>query len=301
MNNLDNPRWTDEEDDFLKDNFNKSYQQLSKEMNRSIRAIKHRVGFLELKRDERRKWDEKELQILKDNPNLSAKELAIKVGRSEFQVAQWLRKMRGSANRRFKVGWDIPSKDLAYFLGALMSDGTISKYSMAITVKEEDMEFSERVRRFIEDVIGLEMTERFVEVNLKNRIGKYRRLWSSSNQYAKNFGFHGAKSDWVVHLEKFKWIWDDPWFWSFLGGFYDGDGCLKIRDIGGSKDYPIVEFAVKPILSREKIIDELNGRGWEVGEFSQKGEIVGFELRGGRSETERFLNAMDSSLARKKL
>jgi hypothetical protein len=50
-----------------------------------------------------------------------------------------------------------------------------------------------------------------------------------------------------------------------------------------------------------KIINELNRRGFRVGEFSQKKEIVGFSVNGGRESTELFLKNIDSSLSRKRL
>jgi hypothetical protein len=298
--------WTEEEISQLKRDFDLKYEELLvKFPRRTVRALKHQIGKLGLKRSERKEWSDDEKRILVENPNLSAKELAEKLKRSKFQVAHQLRQIRGTANRRFKKGWDIPSKELAYFLGALMSDGFIDKYSFVLTVDIGDVEFYSCVRRIIEEIFGLPvmMKVQNVKYTYKNvvKMKEYHRLWSSSNQFAENFGFSGAKGDWVVHMEKFSWIWDDPWFWSFLGGLYDGDGCLKIRDLGGSKNYPIVEFAIKPNFSRMKVIGEINRRGWKSHEFSQKNEVVGFYINGGRQATVEFLNKIDSVLSRKRL
>ena len=298
--------WSDDEEELLKKEFNKSYEELLLLFpNRTVRSLKHRISELGLKRTERVRWSNDEKKILAENPNLSTKELAELLRRSEFQVSHRLRQIRGTANRRFKLGWDVHSKKLAYFLGALMSDGFIDRYSFALTVDLNDEEFYNRVRRIIEDVFGLPTTvkRQLIKYTYKGVVKEkeYHRLWSSSNQFAENFGFHGAKGDWIVHLEKFSWIWDDPWFWSFLGGLYDGDGCLKIRDVGGSKKYPRVIFAIRPENSRERIAKEIGKRGWEVHNESQDGLVNGFVINGGRKSTEEFLKKMDFSLSRKGL
>jgi len=299
--------WTEEELVLLRERYNDRYDELGRLFpGRSKRALKHKItdsveNFgLGLKRDERKRWSEAELVVLRENPEKTARELAVLLGRSEFQVSQKLRGIRGSANRRFRGGWDVPSRELAYFLGALMSDGTVAKYSMAFVVKKEDMEFSDRFKRFVEDVIGFKMTERELRIKLKEGEGVYRRLWCSSSQFAEKFGFYGAKGDWVVYLDRFRWVWDDLWFWSFLGGLYDGDGCLKISDVGGSKNYPQIIFAIKPDDSRKKVMDELLKRGFYPMEFMRE-TAVGFYLNGGKSEVVRFIRNIDSSLSRKRV
>jgi hypothetical protein len=120
MSNLDNPRWTIEEDSVLKMRVNESYDVLSREMGRSVRSLKQRIGVLGLKREERRRWSKEEIEILESNSQLSPKDFVERglLKRGVLQVAMRLREKRGTANRKLKNGWDNHSEELAYILGA---------------------------------------------------------------------------------------------------------------------------------------------------------------------------------------
>ena len=270
---------------------------------RSKRALKHEVGNLGIKRLERRKWSENELLVLRNNPQMSAKELSIKLGRSKYQVAHKLRIVRGTANKRFKKGWNSPSKDLAYFLGAIASDVGVYKYTVEIVQKLTNIELCEDIKRIISEIFGMSATTSVLEANGV----EYRRLWVSSTEFLKELGteegiecgnIRGKDGEWIRFIdEKFSWVFeDDGYFWEFVGGWFDGDGCLVKRANG----YRLVKIGVQPEESRNRMIAEFKKKGFEFSEESCRGKVSQICLLGGSYEVKRFVSLLKAKIKRKK-
>lgn len=84
--------WNDEETQFLKDNYKKmSQQQIADKLNRSVKAIRHRVPLIKLPPKElnRRYWtveEDEKLKMLYKNSKMSAKEIAKIMGKTEVSV-----------------------------------------------------------------------------------------------------------------------------------------------------------------------------------------------------------------------
>lgn len=267
----------------------------------------------------RKYWIESELDILKNNPEKSAKELSIILGRSEYQVAQKLRKIRGTANRRFNAGWGIPSKELAYFFGGISADGGVYSTKFELSQKLDNREFFSKMVLLTELIFGLKpytakMTGSWVSQGIQKK-REYNILRVCSNQFLLNLGTSAGiaaknlkwrdNGDWSEFIDaKFPWVWQDPYFWSFIGGLYDGDGSLarknQIKITGGI--WYVVSFGVKPVIARTRLKDEFIRRGFSmVDSTSQNGGIIGIYLNGGQQKVDEFLDKVQCEIMRKKI
>ena len=290
--------WSDEEISILQKHYNESYSQLQKRINRSVRAIKHKIADLGLQRAERKRWSVRELKVLEENTSMSAKELAEKLGRSEFQVAHRLRGIRGTANRRLKVGWNNPSKELAYFLGAWCSDGHCGEYTVEFAQKKEDEKFLDVISMSIENLFGIPTTK---------KDGKYVHLWACSTEFAKEiFSYNGviAKPDWGTLIEKkYSWVLGDEYFWHFIGGLYDGDGSLSIGYRESTKDgiWRSFSLGIKPKCARELIQREMKKKGfeWKDASWDEEGVVESIALSGKAEKKKQFTEKIQCVLARK--
>jgi hypothetical protein len=304
--------WTTEEILFLKQNYNSNYDILSKGLRKSVRAIKHMIGRLDLKRDERRRWSDKEILVLSENFNFTPQDFIDKglIKRSTFQIAKKLKVLRGSANRRFKLGWDIPSRDLAYFLGVVCSDFGIYKYHSYVVQKLTNTEMIIELKIVIDKVFGLPFYERdhFVDGV------KYKQLGICSTELLSNFAtkdgiicnnVRGPRDEWIEFIEnKFSWVFDNNYFWYFIGGLYDGDGSLirkRVSHVNGGIWYEI-SLAIKPVNSRTRIVDELKKRNFVFTprSWDQNGLVNDVGIKGGQSEVDRFLGLVQCKIIRKK-
>jgi hypothetical protein len=282
--------WSQSELDILNRFKDESYEELEKLIpNRTKRAIKHKVVELKLNRVERRKWSDEEMRIVNENPTKTAKELmSLLPKRSEIQIAFRLRSSRGSARRMLKKDWAVPSKELAYLIGAWCSDGCVQDYSLQFSQHERGRVFLEEVGRCIESVFGLgwKLTE----------INGYLRLTACSREYKEVFSVGGlvAKPDWVELIDKkYPWIWSEEFFWYFIGGVYDGDGSLAIgwrSSVEGGK-WVKVCLAVKPSHSRERLIEEFAKRGmrWVNDSSDKHGIVESIALSGGQIAVKEFI------------
>ena len=265
----------------------------------------------------RKYWLDSELEILKQNPEKSAKELAVVLGRSEYQAAQKLRTVRGTANRRFKEGWDVPSKELAYFLGGVASDCGVYTSILEMSQKDDNTEFFQRMALLVEQIFGLKPLLRRVKRTWTWQGVKKERYYDAmyvcSDQFLKCLGTDAAiqagnlkwrdGGDWSEFIDaKFSWVWQDEFFWSFIGGLYDGDGSLirkNMSHVSGGIWYQI-GLAVGPEIARNKLKDELIIREFQVADLGTKSKIVGLTLTGGQSEVDRFLSKVECVIPRKK-
>ena len=294
-------KWSKEEESWLRENLNLPYSELSKKLGRSVRAIKHKLGALGLRRNERRRWTDNELRVLKDNPNLTPKELSKILNRSEFQIAKRLREVRGTANRRFKRNWDVPSCDLAYFIGMLCSDGGVYKYKFELSQSPERKDFINKIAKIIEEVFGMKHFVFESEINGK----KYVFLESYSVEWLKNFGTEEDikagrlkhDGEWIKFVnEKFSWVFKNEFFWYFVGGLFDGDGSLLRKNYSQNKDvFYEVRIAVRPEKSKRFLVKKFRDVGLDF--VCSKDEMT---LRGGKEKVDFFLKKVQCVLAKKK-
>jgi len=293
-------RWSKDDEDWLKENLDLPYSELSKKLNRSVRAIKHKLHYMGLVRGERRRWVKEELDFLRNHPEKSASELSRMLGRSSFQVAKKLREIRGTASRKFKVGWDAPSRELAYFIGMLCSDGGVYRYKFELAQAQRNIEYIYEIEKIFKRLFGLphRIFSRYIDGC------KYTIFESYSVEFLKQFGTDEDvvagklkhDGEWIKFVKrKFSWVFGDEFFWYFLGGLFDGDGCCSVKKrVGGSRDYPVVSIAIAPKLSRDAIKMALLYRGFNFVENK-----TGLTLNGGVKKIDEFLNKVKNVIGRK--
>jgi hypothetical protein len=283
--------WKDRDIKLLRDNFNKSYSELEKLLGRTKRAIKHKVGQLGLKRDERRRISKEEEQCILDTRTDWSEEIAGKLKRSKFCVARLKRKLLGSANPRFKDNWDKPSKDLAYFLGAVCSDIGVYRYKLSVVQGLTRHIFIEKIKDIVHNIFGLDGKNGIIEI----KGVKYSVFSVFSTEFLRNLAtedglkhgnIRGSDGEWINFIdEKFNWVFKDEFFWDFVGGWYDGDGCLVRRKSG----YFLVKIGVKPLRSRTRMIEEFAKKGFDFAVEFCNGVGTQIVLLGGQKSVDSFI------------
>jgi hypothetical protein len=298
-------RWSLEDIKFLEKNYNLPYNDLVSALHRSSRSLKHKVGQLGLHRDERKRYTEEEKRIAVLN---CGKKSLLLPGRSQVAVARIRKEVLGTARPVFKQGWDIPSVDLAYFLGVVCSDMGIYRYNTVIWQKLSNIELINEVKRIFNTLFGLVPYERIQKVNGID----YNQVGVCSSQFLKNLGTkeaieHGNlkyNNEWIDFLqEKFAWVFDDKFFWFFMGGLYDGDGSLVRRKGENGRINYGISLAIKPVRSRECVVSELWKRGFQFvpSSYDMNGQINDVVLRGGQSVIDKFLRDIECKITRKKV
>ena len=300
--------WKLDHEKWLKENANKfTFAELMIKTNRSMRSLQYKMRELNLfAADSKRPWSEEEQEIIITNQHKTAEELRVLLpGRTQLAISQMAEKLRGTARRQFKIGWAVPSKELAYFLGALVSDGSVTAYSFSLTQDKSHEKFYNRVRTIIESVFGIPVSSRVSKTSwLDQGVKKTKELvviHSCSTEFSKYLGYCGDKGDWVGVLnDRFAWIWQEEFFWSFIGGLYDGDGCLRPFSNGKGVLYGSVEIAITPVLSREFVRGELLKRGFEFKEARNAQGVIHKIVLNTVEEVKLFLENVDSVLSEKR-
>jgi hypothetical protein len=235
------------------------------------------------------------------------------LGRSEFSIAKIKRKLLGSANPRFKSGWDKPSKELAYFLGSICSDLGVYATHIAITQMYSNAEMIDHLIEIIPKIFGLVPHKSLHKVDVNGVLTDYSQLTVSSNQFLKCLGteegiahgnIRGPSGEWIDFIiNKFSWVFDDSFLWYYLGGLYDGDGCLA-RKKSNSMSCGIwhaVSIGITPEKSRRKIISALDKGGFNFVEETDRGKCYQIVLRGSQDDVDRFLGLIKSRITRKRV
>jgi hypothetical protein len=247
-------------------------------------------------------WTEEQEAILKENVHLSAKELVLLCGKSEAAIDQKRRALVGTnaGKTRLKKGWDIPSKKLAYLLGSFAADGYVGPYSVQLAQKEENKEMFARVVEFARELFGrrVAVKKRISSYVWKGekRVKEYDAMYFCSKEFFDKFKRKKVKEngDWMSFVETFPWLADDEYFWSFVGGLYDGDGSLARKNYAGGTWYEVT-IAVKQELPKQWLVDRLKCRGFEGAVSDSR-----VTLSGGQKKVDEFLGLVDCVIERKK-
>jgi hypothetical protein len=250
----------------------------------------------------RKFWTDDELKMLRENAHLPAKELAELVGKSEVSVDQKRRLLLGTngGKTRLKEGWNVPSIELAYMLGAIASDGHVSKYSTYVVQKEDNKEMFDRYVVYAENVLGRKVVvakkKRSWVWNGVRKEGEYLFAEFCSKEFSDSFGGGKAKisGDWIKFIEKNKWIEDEQYFWHFTGGLYDGDGSLARKNVKGGVWFEAT-IGVKPKKSREWLLQQLSDKGIQVTDGNDR--VI---VSGGQAVVDIFLSKVQCVVRRKK-
>ena len=164
-----------------------------------------------------------------------------------------------------KIFDSIDTEEKAYWLGFLMADGYNheSKSCVALRLKKEDKEILEKYKQFLETDTPIYEYNRVTKVNKLERT--YCELNICSPYFSEKLAELGCTQRKTFTLQ-FPNI-SQNLYSHFIRGFFDGDGCLSIKDrldrrkkYGNSKRYQftIVSNTSFLIQLQKILVEELN-------------------------------------------
>lgn len=244
-------RWTEDEVKFLKENYkNMSYIEIGKILNRKDSAIRAKCFDLDLVKTDR--WTEKEIEFLKENCNiLTYKEIAKVLNRTTSAISLkskklGIKKYEYNCNKNFFE--NIDSEEKAYWLGFIMADGWISindktnSGTVGIELQKRDEEHLKKFNKLIEGNYKISERERTCNLSKeedKNKLFKTSYIKIYSIKMAEDLVKLGCIQNKTYNL-KFPVI-EEELIRHFIRGFFDGDGCVRIRT-NKYKKYPVCDF-----------------------------------------------------------
>jgi hypothetical protein len=195
----------------------------------------------------------------------------------------------GSGGKLFRVNWNIPSEKLAYFLGALCSDGGLTKYTFYIAQKKDNEEMISRLKGYIWDIFGIK--------SKVSEVRRYLKLDACSKMFYENIGASREHGDPMYLIdEKFSWVFRDEFFWWFIGGWYDGDGSLLRKNMPQMQNiFYEIRIAVKPEYAKRRLIEEFLKKGFVFQSYE-----FDITLIGGKDKVDGFLSQVECAISRKK-
>lgn len=122
-----------------------------------------------------------------------------------------------------------PSNRLAYILGVLCSDGYVSKHGYRIALTVKDKSFAKKFKSFFTDEFKISGSLFHRRNSKKEHSNVYDVNFYSKEVHEKltykDYRFKGE--DWHILIQcKYEWVLGDEYFYSFLNGFFDGDGSI---------------------------------------------------------------------------
>ena len=128
---------------------------------------------------------------------------------------------------------NTPSKDLAYILGVLCSDGYVQIHSSIknpkIGLSVVDKEFRDYFKTIFDRLFNVSSYTTWYNSDNPNHSIVYSCNYYDANITMQIGNFYG--DSWHRTIEqKYKWVLGDEYFYNFLSGFFDGDGSIKNPD-----------------------------------------------------------------------
>ena len=190
-----------------------------------------------------RVFNEKQIEFIKENymemtySNMSRIELF--TGLSEKQIRNKARniglsKTRKFNDRYFKV---IDNHEKSYWLGFIYADGNVyinrdrGNAEMRIEIHQKDEYILYHLKKSLGDVHDISRRERDISFNGY----EYTTKTSSLRIYSKNIAYDLVENGVVPNKTEssvFPKVKDEELFFSFMRGFFDGDGCLYWNNKG---------------------------------------------------------------------
>lgn len=170
----------------------------------------------------------KDIDFMKEHyKDMSYKDIGLTLGFTERQIRGKINNMGLTKNREYNKDFfkNIDSANKAYWLGFIYADGNISNNSLNI-----EIDYSDRylLKRFANDIDSqVEVTQRERDTTFNGYT--YHTHTSLVRLYCKDIANQLIKLG-VVPTKTYKKEYPkcDKFFWHFLRGFLDGDGCLYL-------------------------------------------------------------------------
>lgn len=259
---MGNKKWTEEEIEFLKENYNNiTYNSISKSLKKSKSSISNKINRLILsgiliypkKRIFFKKWDKdllkQEILKLKEKLNhIPTYKEGGKIALSSVRYfGSWNNALRYcnleiKKEKKHKIlneNFNKLTPEKAYILGVLCGDGCVVRNRIKLNVI--DKEFAEYFAYCLEMVYGIKT--KMSEIRTPNRV-KNSIIYRCKNQWVVTLNSKEAYEDILKYgnLTTFKWVVpneiykneDKNIISNFLKGYIDSEGCISIRKRGAS-------------------------------------------------------------------
>ena len=258
-------RWTKEEEKYLIDSYKTTmYCDIATVLNKTEGAIRAKCFELNLVKNSA--WSCDEIEYLKNNySKKSIKEIAEYLNRTESSV-------RLKANRNglkkspYNCDYDffkiIDSEEKAYWLGFIAADGwvTVNELSNAGTLGIE-LQYRDinHLKKFNKSICGnykIDMVDKTCKVSsYPDKVHKICRIRVFSIDMVNDLHKFGitANKTYNFHIPNI----DESLMRHFIRGYFDGDGCVRIRArklaSGKSIEYPLCDFSSVDINFLEEL------------------------------------------------
>lgn len=231
-------RWTDEETQYLKDNYDKkNFAEISVVIDKSEGAIRAKCFDLGLiKKD---KWNEEDIEYVKKNYSIMpTKDIAKILNRTESAVQIKARRLglkKYPYNCNYRFFETIDTEEKAYWLGFIASDGWISinkntnSGTVGIELQVSDIDHLKKFNKSIEG--NYRITTRTRECNIStspNSISEECCIRIFSRIMVTDLQNQGVSTNKTFDY-KFP-ILKKELMPHFIRGYFDGDGCVRIRN-----------------------------------------------------------------------
>lgn len=196
----------------------------------------------------KRIFNEEQVQFIKENALTMTyreiSELELFEGFTERQLRSkgrnlGIKKIREYDNSYFK---NIDSEIKAYILGFIYADGyTVTSKTgseLGIELHEKDREILDRINQEFNNVHDIRYREREKEYLGYQYTSKTVVLRIHSNEIVNDLKKHSIIPNKTYHPKIFPEI-HNTYFWEFLRGYFDGDGCIHIPK---KSQKPVIHF-----------------------------------------------------------
>jgi len=131
--------------------------------------------------------------------------------------------MKSSINKKYDVNElffeNVDTKEKAYFLGLMMSDGTVSERSIIISLQERDKNILEKFKKTIQHTGPLSLQ---VSKNINHQSSSILRIYSRELVKSLTILGCGKRKTYTLRFPNIK----EEFYSHFIRGFFDGDGCI---------------------------------------------------------------------------
>ena len=131
--------------------------------------------------------------------------------------------MKSNINKKYDVNElffeNIDTKEKAYFLGLIMSDGSVSDRSIIISLQERDRSILEKFKKTIEYTGPLALQ---VSKNIDHQSSSILRIYSRELVKSLSIIGCGKGKTYTLRFPDLK----EEFYSHFIRGFFDGDGCI---------------------------------------------------------------------------